>query len=109
MAQMNITDATTFGQAVRSARKVQGLSQRALAARCGCSQRFVSELERGKETAELGKALHVLGCLGLSIGIWSERPAENGRAAIDQLATRVSSRLEQKRRTKTSLSDYLGS
>ena len=103
-----ISDAREFGQAVRAARKERGLSQRALAEYCGCSQRFISELERGKPTAELGKALWVLGKLGLKLMARPERPSGDAQEAVERLATSVSERLARRTRTKTSLTDYLG-
>jgi transcriptional regulator with XRE-family HTH domain len=44
-----------------------GLSQLDAAGLCGVGERFLSELERGKTTAELGKVLQVLNRLGLRI------------------------------------------
>ncbi|EQD34801.1 transcriptional regulator, XRE family protein [mine drainage metagenome] len=35
----------------------------------GVGPRFISELERGKSTAEIGKALHVIQQLGLDIWV----------------------------------------
>lgn len=102
-----ITSASQFGRAVRLARKERGLSQRALAQRCGCSQRFISELERGKQTAELGKALGVLGELGLSIRIEGRVASRSGSEAVDRLRERVNSDLERAERRRTSLFDYL--
>lgn len=102
-----ITDASRFGRAVRAARKERGLSQRALAQRCGCSQRFISELERGKQTAELGKALGVLVGLGLTICIGESGAAQSGPEAVNRLRERVNASLEQVKRRRTSLSDYL--
>lgn len=102
-----ITSASQFGQAVRLARKERGLSQRALAQRCGCSQRFISELERGKPTAELGKALGVLGELGFSIRVEGRSVSHSGSEAVDRLRERVNSDLERAERRRTSLSDYL--
>ena len=37
------------------------------------SMRFLSELERGKETVEMGKALHALRLLGLEVVIVPRR------------------------------------
>lgn len=108
MAIATISDAHTFGQAVRAARKERGLSQRVLADRCGCSQRFISELERGKATAELGKALWVLSELGLTLMVQRKRPSEDAKEAVEQLAAHVSERLTRRSRTKTSLSEFLG-
>lgn len=102
-----IANPSQFGQAVRAARKEQGLSQRALAQRCGCSQRFISELERGKPTIELGKALGVLGELGLTLGVERNYAAHAGREAVERLRARVNSELERVGSRRTSLSDYL--
>ena len=51
---------TNIGEAVRDARKAAGLRQDQLAASAGVGLRFVVELERGKQTAQLGKVLQVL-------------------------------------------------
>ena len=102
-----IVDASQFGRAVRVARKERGLSQRALAQRCGCSQRFISELERGKQTAELGKALGVLGELGLTVRIGESGAAQSGHEAVNRLRERTIANLERAGRRRTSLSDYL--
>jgi len=44
-----------------------GLTQRDAAGLCGVGERFLSELERGKETASLGKTVTVIKRLGLKI------------------------------------------
>jgi HTH-type transcriptional regulator / antitoxin HipB len=64
---MKINNATDFGSAIRSKRKTRGLTQSQLAAYAGCSLMFLSDLERGKPTAELGKAITVLNTLGLDL------------------------------------------
>lgn len=56
-----------FGSAVRSARKDQGLSQAELAAKAGVGRPWLSELENGKRTVELGRALSVMSALGLAV------------------------------------------
>jgi len=58
-----------IGAAVRQARKAQGLRQPDLAGACGTSVRFISELERGKPTMQVGRVLHVLRMLGLRVSI----------------------------------------
>ena len=102
-----LSNASDFGRAVRVARKEAGLSQRALAGRCGCSQRFISELERGKQTAELGKALAVMSALGLALGFERADPVAHGREAVDRLVAQMDRRLTSQRRARPSLSDYL--
>ena len=107
-----VLDAASFGSVVRMERKARGLSQQELARRCGRSQRFISELERGKATAELGKALGVLEELGLVLCIRQSDPASARRAALDRLVEQVCIELEEPGRTRaqqgrTSLADYL--
>lgn len=64
---MRIADAADFGAAVRKRRKELGYTQADLACYCGCSAVYLSNLENGKETAEIGKALFVMGRLGLDL------------------------------------------
>ena len=54
-----------LGAALRAERKAQGLTLEQLSGLSGLGMRFLSELERGKATAELGKALEVARLLGL--------------------------------------------
>ena len=58
-----------IGQFIRQTRRAQGLRQDQLAGAAGVGVRFLVELERGKPTAQLGKALAVLEALGCSIQI----------------------------------------
>lgn len=62
-----IRTSKAFGSAIRRARKDQGLSQVELAARAGVGRPWLSELETGKRTAELGRALSVLSALDLAV------------------------------------------
>jgi HTH-type transcriptional regulator/antitoxin HipB len=62
-----IHTAKDLGQLVRESRKAQGLSQDELAGLTGTGRRFIGDLESGKETAQLGKVLHVLNTLGISL------------------------------------------
>ena len=57
-------DSAALGQIIREGRKAQGLLQVELAAASGVGVRFLVELERGKPTAQLGRALTVLATLG---------------------------------------------
>jgi HTH-type transcriptional regulator / antitoxin HipB len=58
---------TEFGGAIRAARKSQGLRQDQLAGATGVGTRFIIDLEAGKPTAQLGKALAVAAALGLQL------------------------------------------
>ncbi|WP_136163532.1 helix-turn-helix domain-containing protein [Sphingomonas flavalba] len=62
-------DSAAVGQIIREERKAQGLRQAELAAASGVGVRFLVELERGKPTAQLGRALTVLATLGCSIEV----------------------------------------
>lgn len=64
---MVVTDAKSLGMAIRQQRKSMGLTQMDAAGLCGVGERFLSELERGKQSAELGKVLQVLKRLGMRI------------------------------------------
>ena len=54
---------------MRAHRKSQSATQAEFAALCEVGVRFISDLENGKPTMELGKVLHVLQCLGLEVSI----------------------------------------
>lgn len=56
-----------LGQAIRAARKRQGLNLVSCAAANGVSVRFLSELERGKPGASLGAALKIARSVGLRL------------------------------------------
>jgi y4mF family transcriptional regulator len=58
------TTCQEIGAIVRTARKAQGLRQDELAGAAGVGLRFIVELEAGKRTVQLGKALQVLEALG---------------------------------------------
>ncbi len=62
-----IEDATQFGTAVASARKALGLTQRELALAINSGERFIVDLEAGKPTAQLGKALAAARAVGLRL------------------------------------------
>lgn len=56
-----------LGLQIRAARKAQGLTQAELADIAGVGTRFVSELERGKDTARLGLALDIARLAGVDL------------------------------------------
>jgi y4mF family transcriptional regulator len=68
MIMINVKDTEQFGTAIRRERKAQKLTQEELAAISGVGVRFLRELELGKESCQLGRALRVLETLGLE---WS--------------------------------------
>ena len=64
---MIIKNAKNFGEAIKKHRKKQGLTQVQLSAMANVSPRFIGELEKGKPTIELDKALYVAWMLGISL------------------------------------------
>jgi y4mF family transcriptional regulator len=62
-------DTAEIGRTIREERKAQGLRQDELAAASGVGLRFLVELERGKETVQLGKVLAVLAALGCELEV----------------------------------------
>jgi HTH-type transcriptional regulator/antitoxin HipB len=62
---MRIIYAKDFGKLIRDARKKVKLTQGQLAAASGIGERFVRELEKGKTTCQLEKALLVAQMLGI--------------------------------------------
>ena len=59
-----------LGSAIRKRRKKAGLTQKKTADLAGIGVRFLSELERGKPTAQIGKTLMVAQLLGLELQIY---------------------------------------
>lgn len=62
---MRITTANDFGKLIRDARRKAKLTQAQLAAASGIGERFLRELEKGKATCQLEKALFVARMLGI--------------------------------------------
>lgn len=68
-APQKITTVSELGRAIREKRKSLGVRQDVLAGMSGVGVRFLSELERGKPTCEISKALQVLERLGLELWV----------------------------------------
>jgi y4mF family transcriptional regulator len=66
-----VTTAADIGATVRKKRKEDGLTLADAAALCGVGYRFMSDLENGKETVQVGKLLQVATALGLDVCIES--------------------------------------
>lgn len=64
-----LTNTKQLGDTIRKVRKEQKLTQKQLAAVCGVGVRFIRELEQGKESCYIGKALLVIKMLGISLNI----------------------------------------
>jgi len=64
-----VDNPTTLGALIRKRRKELGYTQQRVSGLAGVGARFLSELERGKTTAEIGKVLRVLQLLGLDLWV----------------------------------------
>lgn len=64
---MKISNVEDFGKIIRVRRKSLGYTQEYVASVSGLSMSFISDLERGKKTIELGKAMFLANLLGLDV------------------------------------------
>lgn len=62
-----LNNAQEFGAMIRKVRKELGMTQPELAAVSGTGVRFIVDLEKGKPTCELGKALQIARVLGVRL------------------------------------------
>ena len=68
-----VDTAADIGMAVREKRKEDGLTMADAASLCGVGYRFMSDLENGKETVQVGKVLKVLTAMGLVMTIGARK------------------------------------
>jgi y4mF family transcriptional regulator len=66
---MEIIDTQSLGAAIRSARARLHVTQKDLSLASGIGLRFIIELEKGKPTCQIGKALELARALGLKLEI----------------------------------------
>ena len=66
---MKIRSVEELGEAIRTRRKELHYTQTFLAEFTGFSVSFISDVERGKATAEIGKTLQLLMILGLDLSV----------------------------------------
>ena len=64
-----IEDSRTLGEAIRQQRRRLKVTQKDLAMASGSGLRFIVDLEKGKPTCQLGKALEIVRVLGLKLEI----------------------------------------
>lgn len=66
---MNITDSRSLGQAIRDRRRELHYTQAYLSEFTGFSITFISDVERGKPTAEIGRIIRLVNILGMDISV----------------------------------------
>ena len=64
---MKINNTKAFGEMIRKQRKKLGYTQKYICEVSGISASYISDLENGKATAELGKAIYLANLLGVDI------------------------------------------
>lgn len=68
---------TILGTAIRERRGELKLTQDDLALAIGVNRRVIGQLERGKETVQLGIALNAARALGLNVGVEARGDADS--------------------------------
>ena len=66
---MKIANSEDFGRELKKRRKALHYTQTYLSEITGFSISFISDLENGKKTAELGKAIYLANLLGLDLNL----------------------------------------
>jgi y4mF family transcriptional regulator len=74
---MRIGSAEDLGDYVRERRRDLSMTQADLAAAASVSRRWLSDLEAGKATAEIGLVIRTLYALGLVLDAQPSRPGPN--------------------------------
>lgn len=81
----SIETARAFGEAIRRERTDQRLTQAQLAENAGVGRPWLSELESGKPTAEIGRAISVVNALGLAIKLMPAPRPDPGELDLNDL------------------------
>lgn len=72
-----------LGKVIKDVRKNQGMTQQDLADNTGTSAKFISDVERGKETVQIDKVFDLIRALNLKIYVTDKPLVEeetNGKA-----------------------------
>ena len=65
--KVSVKTAADIGRVIRASRQAMGMRLDDTAGSCGLSAVFVGDAEHGKETAQIGKVLHLMSELGIKI------------------------------------------
>jgi y4mF family transcriptional regulator len=77
MEKMALKTSNEIGTLIRKLRKQQGVTQEQLAGIANTGTRFISDLENGKPTCQVGKLLRALAALGVEMHI--RNPYDKGQ------------------------------
>ncbi len=100
-----VYDTVELGQLIRSERKASGVTLQQTSAKSKIGVRFLSELERGKATAEIGKVISALHTVGLDMAV-VQKPVNYKVEVIETTAIKDSA-TSYSANTTQSLSDEL--
>lgn len=64
---MKVNNTKNFGEMIKKRRKKLGYTQKYICEVAGISASYISDLENGKVTIELGKAIYLANLLGIDI------------------------------------------
>lgn len=64
---MKVSNADSFGEIIKKRRKKMGYTQKYICEVSGISASYISDLENGKATIELGKAIYLANLLGIDV------------------------------------------
>lgn len=67
VVRKQIASTADLGKMIRESRKAQGLTQKQVAGMTNVGRRFISDIENGKDTAQVGKAIYLIRKLGVVI------------------------------------------
>jgi len=70
--QAIISNTESLGEIIKNARKYQVLTQADLSGLTGVGIRFISDVENGKSTAQIGKVLQIVAALGIKLEATAE-------------------------------------
>lgn len=66
---MKIKNSNDLGSAIKKRRKELGYTQNFVSEQTGLSVSFISDVENGKATAEIGKIINLVNLLGMDVSI----------------------------------------
>jgi transcriptional regulator with XRE-family HTH domain len=66
---MHVRTPTELGQIIRASRVAAGMTQQALAHALQASRKWVSDVESGKPTSEIGRILGAMTLLGIGLSV----------------------------------------
>ncbi|MFV2061813.1 MAG: helix-turn-helix domain-containing protein [Gammaproteobacteria bacterium] len=105
LIKASINNTAELGELIRTERKDAGITLQQTSENSDVGIRFLSELERGKETAEIGKVISALHAVGLNLAI--VKRANHYPIKSESLYSVQETRLTYNTKTNETLSQHL--